>query len=28
VSRDYDYTDWDDLRAFAEDFRRRVKTAA
>lgn len=28
VSRDYDYTDWDDLRAFAEDFRRRLLAAA
>ena len=28
VSRDYDYTDWADLRAFAEDFRRRLLAAA
>jgi menaquinone-dependent protoporphyrinogen oxidase len=28
VSRDYDYTDWDDLRAFAEDFRGRITAAA
>ena len=28
VSRDYDYTDWADLRVFAEDFRRRLQAAA
>jgi menaquinone-dependent protoporphyrinogen oxidase len=28
VSHDYDYTDWADVRAFAEEFRRRVLTAA
>jgi menaquinone-dependent protoporphyrinogen oxidase len=28
VSHDYDYTDWVDVRAFAEDFRRRVLAAA
>lgn len=28
VSRDYDYTDWADLRRFAEDFRRRLQAAA
>jgi menaquinone-dependent protoporphyrinogen oxidase len=28
VSRDYDYTDWDDLRAFAEEFGRRVQAPA
>jgi menaquinone-dependent protoporphyrinogen oxidase len=28
VSRDYDYTDWNDLRAFAEEFRRRLLAAA
>lgn len=28
VSRDYDYTDWTDLRVFAVEFRRRLDTAA
>lgn len=28
TSRDYVYTDWNDVRAFAEDFRRRLATAA
>jgi menaquinone-dependent protoporphyrinogen oxidase len=28
TSQDYDYTDWADVRAFAEEFRRRVLTAA
>ena len=28
VSRDYDYTDWADVRAFAEDFRCRLLAAA
>ena len=28
VSRDYDYTDWADLRRFAEDLRRRLQAAA
>ena len=27
TTRDYDYTDWDDLQVFAEDFGRRVATA-
>jgi menaquinone-dependent protoporphyrinogen IX oxidase len=27
-SDDYDYTDWADVRAFAEEFRRRVVAAA
>lgn len=28
TSRDYVYTDWNDVRAFAEDFRRRLAPAA
>jgi menaquinone-dependent protoporphyrinogen oxidase len=28
TSKDYDYTDWADLRAFANEFRRRVSAAA
>jgi len=28
TSRDYMYTDWNDLRAFADDFRRRLKAVA
>ena len=28
TSRDYDYTDWADVRAFAEEFRRRLNAAA
>jgi menaquinone-dependent protoporphyrinogen oxidase len=28
TSRDYVYTDWNDVRAFAEDFRRRLAAAA
>jgi menaquinone-dependent protoporphyrinogen oxidase len=28
VSKDYDYTDWADVRAFANEFRRRVAAAA
>jgi menaquinone-dependent protoporphyrinogen oxidase len=28
TSHDYDYTDWADVRAFAEEFRRRVVAAA
>lgn len=28
TSKDYDYTDWNDLRAFADDFRRRLAAAA
>ena len=28
TSKDYDYTDWADLRAFANEFRRRIAVAA
>ena len=28
TSKDYDYTDWDDLRGFVEEFRRRLAAAA
>lgn len=28
VSKDYDYTDWADVRAFANEFRRRIAAAA
>jgi menaquinone-dependent protoporphyrinogen oxidase len=28
TSKDYVYTDWNDLRAFADEFRRRLETAA
>jgi menaquinone-dependent protoporphyrinogen oxidase len=28
TSKDYDYTDWADLRAFANEFRRRIPAAA
>jgi menaquinone-dependent protoporphyrinogen oxidase len=28
TSKDYDYTDWADLRAFANEFRRRIAAAA
>lgn len=28
ISRDYDYTDWDDVRAFAREFGRRLEPAA
>ena len=28
TSRDYDYTDWADVRAFADEFGRRIKAAA
>lgn len=28
ISRDYDYTDWDEVRTFAEEFSRRVAVAA
>ena len=28
TSRDYEYTDWDEVNAFADDFRRRIPAAA
>jgi menaquinone-dependent protoporphyrinogen oxidase len=28
TSRDYEYTDWDDVKAFAREFERRVLAAA